>query len=111
MSTQLSSQPVDFAIAECSADNGEGCGQIFPRKTTPGLCAGCHAIDVLHKDNPSEQDRYRVRVLNPSFSMPSSVSDSFRKCLNAHHAVSSAEIFHSQLIKPLYVENVQVCCY
>jgi hypothetical protein len=49
-----------YAITECSADNGGGCGQVFPRKQAPGLCARCHAIDVLHKDNIVEQDRFRV---------------------------------------------------
>ncbi|KAI6032628.1 hypothetical protein F5J12DRAFT_779094 [Pisolithus orientalis] len=31
-------------LSQCEASDGDGCGQIFPHKTQPGICAKCHKL-------------------------------------------------------------------
>ncbi|KIN95744.1 hypothetical protein M404DRAFT_17019 [Pisolithus tinctorius Marx 270] len=31
-------------LSWCEASDGDGCGQIFPHKTQPGICAKCHKL-------------------------------------------------------------------
>ncbi|KAK1222606.1 Eukaryotic elongation factor 2 kinase [Marasmius sp. AFHP31] len=64
MSSEISApiaQPTfDLNVTQCKGDNdGDGCLKVFPNKKKPGLCATCFLVDVTHKDNPQEQQRYK----------------------------------------------------
>ncbi|KAJ8089942.1 hypothetical protein PM082_018520 [Marasmius tenuissimus] len=54
-----SQQNADLDVTQCRGDNaGDGCAEVFPNKKAARLCATCFLVDVRHKDNPQEQQRY-----------------------------------------------------